>query len=172
MAAATSNQIQPTHSLEQVGPIISSSVLTTSVPVTPTLATRAPAVVAYVPPDYSALIHFCQRVPYPGWESDADRLDLPAEPGQVAQVSFVGGNVAFRPSGTFESGNQPEYIIVHSTGGSTLKGAVATMRKEGGTSIQYIIDRDGTVVQMLPEQRQALKILVEDISARLGILLD
>lgn len=230
MATPTPAQIQPTHSLEQVGTILSSTVRTPSVPVTPTLATRTPTDAAYVPLDYGTLIRFCQRVPYPGWEFDADRLELPAEPGQVAQACFVGGKVTFRPSCTFEPGNQAEYIIIHSTGGSTLEGAVATLRKEGGASIHYIIDRDGTVVQMLPEslgayhvasqleaclpnksigielvnrghvnpdafqgliyedplrafnypywedyqeeQRQALKILVEDISARWGIPLD
>lgn len=230
MAAATSGQTQPTHSLEQVETIFSSSVLTPSIPVTPTLVTITPTIATYVAPDYTALIRFCQRVPYPGWEFDADWLALPAEPGQAAQASFVGGKVTFRPSCTFELGNQPEYIILHSTGGSTLEGAVATLRKEGGASIHYIIDRDGTVVQMLPEslgayhvacqleaclptksigielvnrghvnpdafngliykdplrafnypywegyspeQRQALKILGEDISARWGIPLD
>lgn len=155
MATATSNQIKPTHSLEQVGTIISSTVLTTSVPVTPTLVTITPTRSTYVAPDYSALIRFCQRVPYQQWEFDADRLDLPAEPGQAALTSFTGGRVTFRPSCTFETGNQPEYVILHSTGGNTLEGAVATLRKEGGASIHYVIDRNGTVVQMLPESLMA-----------------
>jgi N-acetyl-anhydromuramyl-L-alanine amidase AmpD len=82
-------------------------------------------------------------------------LDLPADPSNQAQTQFTSGKLIFRPSCTFESSNQPEYIVLHATGGNTLEGAVATLRKEGGASIHYVIDRDGTVVQMLPESLAA-----------------
>lgn len=51
--------------------------------------------------------------------------------------------------------NQPlRYIVIHTTEGTTLDGAVHTLL-EGGTSAHYVITHDGTVVQMVEENRVA-----------------
>lgn len=155
MAAATPAQIQPTHSLEQIGTVFSSTIPDPTTTLTHTWVATAPVIAKPIESNSNALIRFCRGVPYPKWEFDADRLDLPADPNSDVQAQFTGGKVAFRLSCTFELGNQPEHIILHATGGNTLEGAVATLRKEGGASIHYVIDRDGTVVQMLPESLAA-----------------
>ena len=41
-------------------------------------------------------------------------------------------------------------IVVHHTGGSSMSGAVTTL-KNRGLSANYIVDVDGTVYRMLPE---------------------
>lgn len=158
MATASQALIQPTRSLTEVRTVLSSSFMPPVITITPTLAAITPTASAYVAPDYTGLIRFCQRVPYPQWEFDADRLDLAVDPLLTVQASLTGGKVTFRPGCTFEPGNQPEYIILHSTAGRTLEGAVATLRKPGGPSIHYIIDRDGSVVQMLPESLGAIHV--------------
>jgi len=230
MVAATPEQVQPTHSLEQAGAILSTLAPSPTATLTPTLAAATPVATPRNAADFGSLIRFCGRVPYPKWEYDADLLDLPADPGPSVQASFTGGRVTYRPTCTYDPGNRPQVVVLHFTGGNTLEGAVAALRKIGGPSIHYVIDRDGRVVQMLPEslaayhitcqadaclsnrsigielvnlgrvdpqvftgpvyedplrafnypyweeyppaQRQALEILVRDISARWGIPLD
>jgi len=46
--------------------------------------------------------------------------------------------------------NQPRAIVLHFTRGPLLS-AIVTFQKLNNTSIHYIIDRDGTVVQLVPE---------------------
>lgn len=46
--------------------------------------------------------------------------------------------------------NQPRAIVLHFTRGPLLS-AISTFQKLNNTSAHYIIDRDGTVVQLLPE---------------------
>lgn len=40
-------------------------------------------------------------------------------------------------------------IVVHQTGGSTAEGAIETFKKEG--SVQYLIDKDGRIIQLVPD---------------------
>lgn len=46
--------------------------------------------------------------------------------------------------------NQPTAIVLHFTGGS-LAASLSWFRKLDGASAHYLIDRDGTVVQLIPE---------------------
>jgi N-acetyl-anhydromuramyl-L-alanine amidase AmpD/peptidoglycan/xylan/chitin deacetylase (PgdA/CDA1 family) len=54
------------------------------------------------------------------------------------------------PSCNARPTNQPRAIILHFTRGA-LTGAMTTFQKKDNTSAHYIIDRDGTVYQVLPE---------------------
>jgi N-acetyl-anhydromuramyl-L-alanine amidase AmpD/peptidoglycan/xylan/chitin deacetylase (PgdA/CDA1 family) len=54
------------------------------------------------------------------------------------------------PSCNYRPTNQPRAIILHFTRGP-LVGAQTTFQKTENTSAHYIIDRDGTVYQVLPE---------------------
>jgi N-acetyl-anhydromuramyl-L-alanine amidase AmpD/peptidoglycan/xylan/chitin deacetylase (PgdA/CDA1 family) len=55
------------------------------------------------------------------------------------------------PSCNVRPTNQPRAIILHGTRGP-LTGAVTTFQKTDNTSAHYIIDRDGTVYQVVPEK--------------------
>ncbi|HKZ45067.1 MAG TPA: polysaccharide deacetylase family protein [Anaerolineales bacterium] len=70
-------------------------------------------------------------------------LSLDTQASLPAPVKLV-------PSCNYRSENTPRAIILHSTRGP-LTGAITTFQKKGNTSAHYIIDRDGTVIQVLPE---------------------
>ena len=53
------------------------------------------------------------------------------------------------------SGNHPEAVVTHYTVGD-LTSSIYGFRQANGTSAHYIIDRDGKVVQMVPEALSAL----------------
>ncbi|MFC2028443.1 N-acetylmuramoyl-L-alanine amidase [Chloroflexota bacterium] len=54
------------------------------------------------------------------------------------------------PSCNYRSENTPRAIILHGTRGP-LTGAITTFQSKDNTSAHYIIDRDGSVIQLLPE---------------------
>jgi len=54
------------------------------------------------------------------------------------------------PSCNIRPNNQPLAIILHGTRGP-LTGAITTFQKLNNTSAHYLIDRDGTVIQVVPE---------------------
>ncbi|MFH2039976.1 MAG: N-acetylmuramoyl-L-alanine amidase [Chloroflexota bacterium] len=54
------------------------------------------------------------------------------------------------PSCNIRPTNQPRAIVLHGTRGP-LTGAITTFQKLNNTSAHYIIDRDGTVIQVVPE---------------------
>ena len=53
--------------------------------------------------------------------------------------------------------NHPEAIVVHFTAGELIS-SIYGFRSPNGTSAHYIIDRDGTVVQMVPEAFSAFHV--------------
>jgi len=71
--------------------------------------------------------------------------DLSAE----AQAALA-GPVQIWPSCNVQAGNQPRAIVLHATRGP-LSGALNTFRIPSYTSAHYVIDRDGTVYQVVPE---------------------
>lgn len=62
----------------------------------------------------------------------------------------LNGFVEVRPTCYFEPGNQPRFIVLHYTQGY-LGEALNTFRGERGVGIHYLVDMDGSVVQMVPE---------------------
>jgi N-acetyl-anhydromuramyl-L-alanine amidase AmpD/peptidoglycan/xylan/chitin deacetylase (PgdA/CDA1 family) len=54
------------------------------------------------------------------------------------------------PSCNIYPNNQPRAIVLHGTRGP-LTGAITTFQKLDNTSAHYLIDRDGTVIQLVPE---------------------
>ena len=58
--------------------------------------------------------------------------------------------VTLVPSCNYHVENNPRAIVLHSTRGP-LTGAITTFQAKDNTSAHYIIDRDGTVYQVLPE---------------------
>jgi peptidoglycan/xylan/chitin deacetylase (PgdA/CDA1 family) len=122
-------------------------------------ATPAPAATA----QNQAMINyleFCRANPQANSTNWSERLDAFAFPTDLsvsAQDQLPGG-VKVRPACNFETGNSPRAIVIHYTDGGTLEGAVSTFRSAYGTSAHYIIDRDGTVVQMVPESLVAFHV--------------
>lgn len=56
------------------------------------------------------------------------------------------------PSCTHGRGNDPKAVVIHATEGR-LKGALAHLRDpESQVSVHYVVDRDGTVYQLVPER--------------------
>jgi len=61
------------------------------------------------------------------------------------------------PSCNFHGEDHPEVIVVHYTDGG-LSGTLNEFHKHNGASSHYVIDRDGTVYQMVPETLAALHV--------------
>lgn len=59
--------------------------------------------------------------------------------------------VVLKPSCNVRPKNEPRAIILHFTRGP-LAGAIDTFQKDENTSAHYIIDRDGSVYQVVPEE--------------------
>ena len=55
------------------------------------------------------------------------------------------------PSCNLVAGNEPQAIVLHYTGGS-LSGATNRFQSPNEASAHYVVDRDGTVYQMVPER--------------------
>lgn len=110
---------------------------------------------AATPADKNAgYIDFCHANPRPNGDDWAYRLDAHAfvpDINPAVQEQLPKG-IIVRPSCNFAAGNTPRAIVIHYTDWATLEGAVATLRSAYGTSAHYIIDRDGAVVQMVPEK--------------------
>jgi len=64
------------------------------------------------------------------------------------ESDFAGAKVI--SSCNLVAGNNPKAIVLHHTGGD-LSGAVARFQEKEEASAHYIVDRDGTVYQMVPE---------------------
>lgn len=69
--------------------------------------------------------------------------------GENDEVSFV-------KSPNYSLGFSPIYLIIHYTAGTTASGAVSWFKnKDSQASSHLIIDRDGSIVQMVPFNRRA-----------------
>lgn len=60
---------------------------------------------------------------------------------------------------SLQAGSRPprtrvDLVVLHSTAGSSLSGAIATLRSRG-LSYHYLIDKDGTIVEAAPTSRKA-----------------
>lgn len=78
-----------------------------------------------------------------------DHLVFPIDLSLETQAALP-GPVILKPSCNVRPNNQPRAIILHFTRGP-LDAAISTFQKDENTSSHYIIDRDGTVVQVVPE---------------------
>ncbi|RCK72761.1 MAG: N-acetylmuramoyl-L-alanine amidase [Anaerolineae bacterium] len=79
----------------------------------------------------------------------------------VGQVSFLpdysAADVAASCNYVRYGTNQPQGVIIHYTSGS-LAASLSWFRKLDGTSAHYLIDRDGTVYQLIPEEVGAVHV--------------
>ncbi len=104
----------------------------------------------------NSLLAFCQRHPPDNSDTWLAMIDARAFTPQVSldtQARLPMG-IYVRPTCNFVPGNTPRAIVIHYTDGS-LAAAVATFQKASNTSAHYIIDRNGTVVQMVQESNSA-----------------
>jgi hypothetical protein len=76
-----------------------------------------------------------------------------AAPAQVTDLSTQTG---FRSRGQMSSVSG--MIIHHTGGGGTVNGVISTL-KERGLSVQYVVDRDGKIFQLMPDGQMAAHIM-------------
>lgn len=71
-------------------------------------------------------------------------------------VADAGDSLSFVSSPNQAGALSPLYLVMHYTAGPTLAGAVSWFQKpEAKASAHLVIDRDGTIVQMVPFNRRA-----------------
>lgn len=71
-------------------------------------------------------------------------------------VGAPGENVTFVKSPNYSSGVSPIYLIIHYTAGTTLAAAVSWFQNpQAQASSHLVIDRDGSIVQMVAFNRRA-----------------
>ncbi len=110
-----------------------------------------PSQANYVPPgNVSALLAGCTRLPGNGPERTAalERLTFQTDlsPETQAQIPAL----TIKPSCNTWPTNRPEVIVLHYTAGD-LVSALAHFQKADSGSAHYLIDRDGSVYQLVPE---------------------
>ncbi len=74
----------------------------------------------------------------------------------AAQAKLPGFSVS--PSCNYFRGDRPEAIVIHYTAGGDLNSTLNAFRADKGASAHYVIDRDGKVVQVMPEDLGALHV--------------
>jgi len=107
---------------------------------------------------YKSLIDFCNRsqVDNDQWRYALNQIIFPSDVMDSAQEQLP-NPVEIRPSCNFDLQNQPKAIVLHYTEGS-LGATLATFQKPHNSSAHYVIDRDGKVYQVIPEQFAAYHI--------------
>jgi hypothetical protein len=116
------------------------------------------------PPDpvtqsgYQDLIDFCDRGQSDSelWRNLLNQITFPTDLSDAVQ-SQLPVPVKVVPSCNYEADNSPRAIILHYTEGP-LDATISTFQKAHNTSAHYIIDRDGTVIQMVPEALAAFHV--------------
>ncbi len=74
----------------------------------------------------------------------------------AAKAKLPGFSVS--PSCNYFGGDRPEAIVIHYTAGGDLNSTLNAFRADKGASAHYVIDRDGKVVQVMPEDLGALHV--------------
>ena len=102
--------------------------------------------------EYKELIDFCNRsqVDSDQWRYALNQVTFPSDITDEAQEKLP-DRVDIRPSCNFDLRNQPRAIVLHYTEGS-LSATITTFQQPHNSSAHYIIDRDGKVYQIIPEQ--------------------
>lgn len=111
------------------------------------------------PAPLQKLIDYCkrpQRANDPEWLAGLNAMAFPSDLSVEAVVDLP-RSLVVKPSCNFVQNNQPKAIVVHYTDGD-LVGSIATFQQPKYTSIHYVIDRNGAVVQMVPENLGAMHV--------------
>lgn len=108
--------------------------------------------------EYSPLIHFCNQTKTDTWEwwAELNKLVIPTDVSVIAR-DHLPFDIRVRPSCNFEQVNNPRAIVLHYTEGS-LDASIATFQKPNNSSAHYIIDRDGSITQLVPERFAAFHV--------------
>jgi N-acetylmuramoyl-L-alanine amidase len=63
----------------------------------------------------------------------------------------------------------PSILVLHYTAGGSLEGAVTTFKKPESVSAHFVIDRDGTIVQMVELDKKAFHAGISSYNNRNGV---
>ena len=102
--------------------------------------------------DYGELIDFCNhsQVDNDQWRNALNQVAFPSDVTDEGLENLL-GKTDIRPSCNFDLQNKPKAIVLHYTEGP-LEATFATFQKPHNSSAHYVIDRDGKVYQVIPEQ--------------------
>lgn len=147
ISSETSQTLEPTSLTSTVSPaFVQATKVRPSPTGTPTLWLPNPV------STYKNLIDFCNRsqVDNDQWRYALNQISFPSDVTDSAQ-ELLSNPVEVRPSCNFDLQNQPKAIVLHYTEGS-LDATLATFQQPHNSSAHYVIDRDGKVYQVIPEQ--------------------
>ena len=151
ISSETSQTLEPTSFTSTVFPTF---VQATEIRPSPTISPTATPTLWLPNPvsTYKSLIDFCNRsqVDNDQWRYALNQIIFPSDVSDSAQEQLP-NPVEIRPSCNFDLQNQPKAIVIHYTEGS-LDATLATFQKPHNSSAHYVIDRDGNVYQVIPEQ--------------------
>jgi N-acetylmuramoyl-L-alanine amidase len=89
-------------------------------------------------------------------DKELDQLHFPLDLSISAQKTFP-ARVIIHPTCNFSIENRPRAIVLHYTEGD-LESTISTFQRPHNSSAHYIIDRDGSVVQLVPEELAAFHV--------------
>jgi N-acetyl-anhydromuramyl-L-alanine amidase AmpD len=102
--------------------------------------------------EYKELIDFCNHdlVDTIQWRYALNQVTFPSDVAYAVQEKLP-DRVDIRPSCNFDMQNHPRAIVLHYTEGP-LDATIMTFQQPHNSSAHYVIDRDGKVYQVIPEQ--------------------
>jgi N-acetylmuramoyl-L-alanine amidase len=153
MASGSWMRVPPeaTGSITQTPTDQVASTLIKAVPTIIPTATTTPLVEPVSESDNQSLMDFCSRGQSDSefWRSRLNQITFQTDVSDEVQ-SQLPSPVRVVPSCNYEMDNVPRAIVLHYTEGQ-LEAAISTFQKANNTSAHYIIDRDGTIIQVVPE---------------------
>ena len=154
---------QGTTAMRQVEPTINTTISHTPVSEIIPTATATPiqilpasvTTISWSPKplsEYQELMNFCSHGQSDSdlWRTRLNQVTFPSDVTFEAQKR-LSAQVIIYPSCNYEMQNYPLAIVLHYTEGP-LEATISTFQTANNTSAHYIIDRDGEVYQIVPEQ--------------------
>jgi len=103
-----------------------------------------------IPSTLNKLVQFCQNAGEDALYQLDEYANFPTDVSLMAQAELV-NPVVVKPTCHFGQPIIPEAIVLHFTEGSYTAAVHEFRESELEASIHYLIDRDGTITQMVPE---------------------
>jgi N-acetyl-anhydromuramyl-L-alanine amidase AmpD/peptidoglycan/xylan/chitin deacetylase (PgdA/CDA1 family) len=117
---------------------------------TPSVTDAIPSLEREIPTTLTNLLQFCQYAGVDALYELDEHARFPTDVSLMAQAGLT-NPVLVRPTCNFAKPIIPEAIVLHVTEGSYTAAVNEFRESELEASIHYLVDRDGTITQMVPE---------------------
>ncbi len=124
----------------------------------PTQAASTPGTSAVDQSNIDQVLQICQHLPSDTYLRAQALMKASFTPDLSLEAQAKLPGFTTSPSCNFYGSDKPEVIVVHYTAGGDLNSSLYAFRQDKGASAHYLIDRNGKVVQIVPEGIGALHV--------------